>query len=261
MGDGVRTKSRPTIATGADLIPAHGSILFWSAFGDFYLQSPLQVLYQPILHCVRDTFESLDRLFAGAFAFSGIAPFQLRPLPGDVKRDFAPRRMAERPGDTVEPIPESTGDEIRNEEDRDRVVIGRKDRCPGYSEVSISVINCEDQRILPKRNSLVEMREQLQYAHHVVAMTAEVFEVAGQDLQIVAANAEIGHRESMQEEHGYTPRSQRSEQSKADIARDPGLNEFLDDVKIPLERVLSCLRVGKRKIECATMIFAQPSVG
>jgi hypothetical protein len=75
------------------------------------------------------------------------------------------------------------------------------------------------------------------------------------------ANAEIGHRESVQEEHGGAARSQRSEQSKSDIARNPGLNDFLDDLKILLERVLSCLRDGQAKLECGTMIFAQRSVG
>jgi hypothetical protein len=92
-------------------------------------------------------------------------------------------------------------------------------------------------------------------------MKAQVFEVAGQGRQIVPANAEIRHRESVQEEHGGAARSQRSEQSKSDIARDSGLNDFLDDLKILPKRVLSCLRERQAKLECGTMIFAQRSVG
>jgi hypothetical protein len=92
-------------------------------------------------------------------------------------------------------------------------------------------------------------------------MAAQVFEVPGQRGQIVPANAEVRHRETVQEEYGCASWPQRREQSQSDVAGDPGPNEFLDDVKILLELVLSCLRVVRRRIECGTMIFARPKVG
>ena len=169
--------------------------------------------------------------------------------------------MSECPGDAVIPIPESAGDEIRNEKDRDRTVVRGKDRRSGFGEVSVPVIHREDQRVFPKRSSLIEMCQHLRQAHHVVTMLAQVFEVAGKGRQIMPANAEIRHCESVQEEHGGAARSQGSEQSKSDVTRDPGLNDFLDDLKILRERVLSCLRERQGKLDCDTMIFAPRSAG
>jgi hypothetical protein len=77
----------------------------------------------------------------------------------------------------------------------------------------------------------------------------------------VSANLEIWHRESVQKKNGCTARPQRSQQSKACVAGDCRLQQFLDDVRIQGATSVLILSSAMPTESARTMIFARDNLG